>query len=52
MTLTCGTDGSVVLSNLEAGWFRRRGGVCYSSSSLEAILMTGNDIPASVRNRL
>ena len=27
MALTGSTDGSVVLSNLEAGWFRRRGGV-------------------------
>lgn len=27
MALTGATDGSVVLSNLESGWFRRRGGV-------------------------
>jgi hypothetical protein len=27
MALTGSTDGSVVLSNLESGWFRRRGGV-------------------------
>ena len=30
MALTGSTDGSVVLSNLESGWFRRRGGVCES----------------------
>lgn len=29
MALTGSTDGSVVLSNLESGWFRRRGGVCH-----------------------
>lgn len=34
MALTGSTDGSVVLSNLEAGWFRRRGGVCHPSFTL------------------
>jgi len=33
MALTGSTDGSVVLSNLESGWFRRRGGVSHLLSA-------------------
>jgi len=40
MALTGSTDGSVVLSNLESGWFRRRGGV---SHLLSATLTTLTD---------
>jgi hypothetical protein len=39
MALTGSTDGSVVLSNLEAGWFRRRGGVRHSRSALASMLI-------------
>jgi hypothetical protein len=39
MALTGSTDGSVVLSNLESGWFRRRGGVCHSSFTITSVLM-------------
>ena len=39
MALTGSTDGSVVLSNLESGWFRRRGGVCHTRSALVTMLM-------------
>jgi len=39
MALTGSTDGSVVLSNLEAGWFRRRGGACRSFLQITSVLM-------------
>jgi hypothetical protein len=39
MALTGSTDGSVVLSNLESGWFRRRGGVCHIHSTLAPTLI-------------
>jgi hypothetical protein len=39
MALTGSTDGSVVLSNLESGWFRRRGGVCHPRFTLATMLI-------------